>query len=886
MEAKNLFCLIKFVLILLFIQTSDLKAQKPSSKDSLENSSSVKKSPEKKQKSKKREPVFNADTSTTNKNLWNLSLDELMDTKVASGSFLELDMRNSAFSLSIISREEIELSGARHLSELLEVYVPGFQYMYSKWYGIIWGMRGVAADRNSKFIFLINGRKMNTEARDGANMELDLGMLGDIERVEVIRGPSGLIYGSGAISGIINMVTRKYKRDEFIASTTQGTWSGDTYFHQYEAWLGKSLLGKKDASIALSGGYRVSDGVGQERARLYGRPSFPYPQFLDNPPPDGVPVSGSPWSTPGNARFSVDFNYKRFRLYSRYTHQVTNASGFFVVDPWPDFIGIDSLAPDRIVDGQFENINGWYGNIEPGNVNRRQYVVNNVTNQLTYTIPTKHDNTVTLYGGLDLNTDRIQLEELKGYTSLAPSERHVSILETFGERRYSLGGLYLMKNVPKLQWAIGYEFRLFDIGKDMSGRNSRYEIKSHPVVSNVVYINNAVFSEGKYNLTEKVDVLAGLRYDIHTRTAFIGGVLTPKVALILKPDKQNVIKIIYQTSANNGSADNYEFNRNSFNDYGQPYTTYHYERPFMRPTSGTPIIPPVTIEELHKLKPERSSSLELTSMHTIGEDKINIRPSVSYNTVTDLLLWNQKLFRIVNAGYYHFVNLELDFTYKTNKVSIGANHVYSRVVRTNVMEQYKYFDLVVSQGYDSATTDGKFYQYFPKPIESKANPGTDSVRQNAINAVRDQITVDGKNFLNLNTNITKLYLNYKAASWVNIHTDLRLFWGLTGRKDVHQYDTTKVNNPNLNDYAEDYAFNNKFPFLGIEDHLMVKWDIGINIRPGKNLLIAFYGYDLLAWVNKLQTLRWQQSADIREQTDLYSVDYSFFSFRLDYKFGL
>ncbi len=118
MQAKNLFCLIKFVLLLLFIQTTDTLAQKPSSKDTIQ-SSLEKKSSEKKQKSKKRNPVFNADTSSINKNLWSLSLDELMDTKVSSGSFLELDMRNSAFSLSIISREEIELSGARHLSELL-----------------------------------------------------------------------------------------------------------------------------------------------------------------------------------------------------------------------------------------------------------------------------------------------------------------------------------------------------------------------------------------------------------------------------------------------------------------------------------------------------------------------------------------------------------------------------------------------------------------------------------------------------------------------------------------------------------------------------------------------------------------------------------------------
>lgn len=133
--------------------------------------------------------------------LLDLSLEELLNMKVTSGSFLDLDLKNSALSLTVINQEQIHLSGARHLSELLEIYVPGFQYMYNKWNGVIWGMRGVAADRNTKFIFLVNGHKMNTEARDGANMELDLGMLGDIERVEIIRGPSGLIYGSGAIGG-------------------------------------------------------------------------------------------------------------------------------------------------------------------------------------------------------------------------------------------------------------------------------------------------------------------------------------------------------------------------------------------------------------------------------------------------------------------------------------------------------------------------------------------------------------------------------------------------------------------------------------------------------------------------------------------------------------
>ena len=65
-------------------------------------------------------------------------------------------------------KQRIENSGARHLSELLEIYVPGFQYMYNKWNGLIWGMRGVANDRNAKSIFLVNGHKLNSQSRDGS----------------------------------------------------------------------------------------------------------------------------------------------------------------------------------------------------------------------------------------------------------------------------------------------------------------------------------------------------------------------------------------------------------------------------------------------------------------------------------------------------------------------------------------------------------------------------------------------------------------------------------------------------------------------------------------------------------------------------------------------
>ncbi len=819
--------------------------------------------------------------------LLDLSLEELLNMKITSGSFLDLDLKNSALSLTVINQDQIHLSGARHLSELLEIYVPGFQYMYNKWNGVIWGMRGVAADRNTKFIFLVNGHKMNTEARDGANMELDLGMLGDIERVEIIRGPSGLIYGSGAIGGVVNIVTERYKKDEVKASVTQGTWNGENFSRQYELSAASKI--NEHSNIVITGGYRQSDGIGMERGRLYGRPHWPYPQDYENPPANGVPTSGSAWSTPGNYRFGVDFNYKNFRYYSRYTHQVTNASGYFPVDGWPDFADGDSLAPDRMIDGQMQSINGFYGKINPGNTTRRQYVINNFTNQFSYELPVKN-NSVILNAGFDMNTNRIQLEDTKSSVvanaNSNSADRHAFRIESFGERRYNASAMYLIKSVSKLQLAVGYQFRLFDIGKDMAGYNAQEEKENHPIVSNVTYINHAIFAEGIYKLTEKLNAQFGLRYDRHTRTAQFGGVVTPKLALVAKANENNIFKLIYQTSANNGNADNYEFNRNSIGDNGQPFagSDYHYEKPFERPAGNSTPIPPVTSSDLHKLRPERSNSIEVTSMHSLLDNRLSVLPSLSYTTIKDLFAWSQTLFRVVNSGSYSFANAELDVRYNGSKISIGVNHVLSKLANTKVADGYENYDAIVFKGYDS-TLVGTVYKYTPKPVKSNVDPTKDSVTTVRTNSIRDQITVDSKNFLNLASNITKIYIDYKPTNWLTLHTDARLFWGLTGRRDIHTYSTANQNNPILADY-DNYGHNNKYPYLGIHNSLMVKWNLSVNIQANEKLSFSVYAYDILSGARSINSLRWQQSGNSKEHTDLYSVDRTSFAVKLNYKFGL
>ena len=65
-------------------------------------------------------------------------LDYLLELTISSGSFLELNLEKTPASITVISREMIKISGARNITELLEIYVPGFQYMFNKWNGTLW----------------------------------------------------------------------------------------------------------------------------------------------------------------------------------------------------------------------------------------------------------------------------------------------------------------------------------------------------------------------------------------------------------------------------------------------------------------------------------------------------------------------------------------------------------------------------------------------------------------------------------------------------------------------------------------------------------------------------------------------------------------------------
>jgi iron complex outermembrane receptor protein len=137
-----------------------------------------------------------------------MSIEELMDVEVRStASLTGTSVRMAPSTMTTITREQIQSSGARSLYELLDIHVPNLQMTFHAAKLRHLGLRGIIETRDDKYLLLVNGRVMNEKTDFGAMTERDLPMLTDIHHIDVVRGPGSALYGPGALSMVINIVT-------------------------------------------------------------------------------------------------------------------------------------------------------------------------------------------------------------------------------------------------------------------------------------------------------------------------------------------------------------------------------------------------------------------------------------------------------------------------------------------------------------------------------------------------------------------------------------------------------------------------------------------------------------------------------------------------------
>jgi len=146
--------------------------------------------------------------------LTRMGLEELMQVEVNLVSRKPQRLISTAAAATVLTAEDLQRSGARSIPEALRL-VPGMQVARidaNKWAVTSRGFIGPFAN---KLLVLIDGRSVYTPLFSGVFWESQNTDLKSVERIEVIRGPGGSLWGTNAVNGIVNVVTRS-------ASETQG----------------------------------------------------------------------------------------------------------------------------------------------------------------------------------------------------------------------------------------------------------------------------------------------------------------------------------------------------------------------------------------------------------------------------------------------------------------------------------------------------------------------------------------------------------------------------------------------------------------------------------------------------------------------------------------
>src|SRR5690349_15692801 len=146
-----------------------------------------------------------------------------MDIEVTSVSKRAEKLLETASAIQVITGEDIRRSGATSLPEALRL-ANNLQVAQKGSHS--WGIsaRGFNTELANKLLVLMDGRTVYTPLFSGVFWERQDYLLEDIDRIEVVSGPGGTLWGANAVNGVINIITKSAKDTQgFYAEGGGGT---------------------------------------------------------------------------------------------------------------------------------------------------------------------------------------------------------------------------------------------------------------------------------------------------------------------------------------------------------------------------------------------------------------------------------------------------------------------------------------------------------------------------------------------------------------------------------------------------------------------------------------------------------------------------------------
>src|SRR5437773_4665093 len=185
------------------------------------------------------------------------TLEDLLKIQITSASRKEQRADDTPSAVSVITQDEIRRSGMRTLPELFRL-VPGVQVAQINSSTWAVSIRGLNDQFSNKLLVLIDGRSVYKRNSSGVFWDLEDVVLDDIDRIEVVRGPGGAVWGANAVNGVINVVTKSAKDTPgALVRVGGGTFDGTGVTARYGGSVGNAAYrvysqwtGRRDTTLA------------------------------------------------------------------------------------------------------------------------------------------------------------------------------------------------------------------------------------------------------------------------------------------------------------------------------------------------------------------------------------------------------------------------------------------------------------------------------------------------------------------------------------------------------------------------------------------------------------------------------------------------------------
>ena len=232
---------------------------------------------------------------------------ELLETVVVTATRTPKLLKDVPIITRVISAEEIERADVVHIGELLETELPGLEFSYSMNQQVSLNMQGFGGN---SVLFLVDGERLAGETLD--NIDYNRLNLDNVARVEIVKGAASSLYGSNAIGGVVNIITKEPSEPWSVNVNTRYSTLGEKVGSLSAGFKAGKLSGLTNAQYVQNDSIPLkNDG---DYSKIYGSWNYNIKQQLIYKPIDNLKFTGKAgyYFRQRDASEDVKDNYRDF----------------------------------------------------------------------------------------------------------------------------------------------------------------------------------------------------------------------------------------------------------------------------------------------------------------------------------------------------------------------------------------------------------------------------------------------------------------------------------------------------------------------------------------------------------------------------------------------